>query len=382
MELHLPSILSQAALATAAVTLGVGLVALRARRPYLGDWALSMCTALVGMVLFGLRGVAPDWLSVVGANAFFTCSLALTLSGHLRFAGLRLWPRTMVGTGLALVLAYIALTYAYPSYPWRVALFNTSLALVSLVCCGVLWDQRQRLSLVTLAMPLVAHGLQALVAFARLGLTVLEDGDSQELLSTSLPHMLAIMVNTLAVMAMGFGYMALHSARLMEALEAQAATDALTGLLNRRGFDGAASQEWRRHQRAGTSLAVLMIDVDHFKRLNDKQGHAAGDAALRQLGAVVQQHIRPYDVAARLGGEEFCVLVVDGALPAALQTAERLRLAVQEASRSEPSAAAVTISVGVSEALPDDPGLAAVMARADAALYRAKQAGRNRVELA
>jgi diguanylate cyclase (GGDEF)-like protein len=125
-----------------------------------------------------------------------------------------------------------------------------------------------------------------------------------------------------------------------------------------------------------------MIDVDHFKRLNDKQGHAAGDAALRQLGAVVQQHIRPYDVAGRLGGEEFCVLVVDGALPAALQTAERLRLAVQEASRSEPSAAAVTISVGVSEALPDDPGLAAVMARADAALYRAKQAGRDRVELA
>jgi diguanylate cyclase (GGDEF)-like protein len=154
-------------------------------------------------------------------------------------------------------------------------------------------------------------------------------------------------------------------------------TDALTGLVNRRGLDRLGPDRWKTAIATGRVVCVLVIDVDHFKRVNDTQGHAAGDAVLKGLGELLDRRCRADDVVVRLGGEEFAVL---GVVPegAGARFAESLRQAI------EAELSPVTVSIGVHEASPGsgDP-LPEVLWRcidvADRALYVAKQAGRNRV---
>jgi len=155
-------------------------------------------------------------------------------------------------------------------------------------------------------------------------------------------------------------------------------TDPLTGLPNRRGFEGTAWQIWQRRHHDREPIAVIAVDVDHFKQVNDTYGHAAGDRVLRALGRLLQAALRPGDVAARLGGEEFAV--VGPVLPGgAGVVAERLRALV------ETELAPITVSIGVLECVPDlgpdggsDP-LWRALECADTCLYEAKRRGRNRV---
>jgi len=166
--------------------------------------------------------------------------------------------------------------------------------------------------------------------------------------------------------------------RDQEVLEHQASFDALTGLLNRRAFEEAARLEFARARRAGRTLTVLMLDVDHFKNINDTLGHAVGDSALRLLGGMLQNVLRVNDLAGRLGGEEFCVLLPEVGVERAAEVAERLRKSFAETTEVEFSR--VTVSVGVAEICVADQDLEGVLLRADKALYRAKEAGRDRVE--
>jgi diguanylate cyclase (GGDEF)-like protein len=169
-------------------------------------------------------------------------------------------------------------------------------------------------------------------------------------------------------------------ARLTRRLHHLSRHDALTGLQNRRALLAALVAEQARVQRGSDGWALLLIDIDHFKRVNDQHGHAVGDQVLTRVANVLQQSSREVDVVARMGGEEFCVLAPMTPLHGAALLAERLRQAV-EASAGE-GEVSVTISVGISLAWVDAEDSAdAAVARADVALYRAKAAGRNRVEL-
>lgn len=162
--------------------------------------------------------------------------------------------------------------------------------------------------------------------------------------------------------------------------------DALTQLLNRRGFDRRYAELWERAQREGRALALAFIDLDHFKNVNDRYGHEAGDDALRQVARVLghDTHPRPL-LAARLGGDEFIAVWYDLAQPAAARLADRITHAIQDLQiRNEGTASAVlTISIGLSVCKPEPTALAGdCMRRADQALYEAKQAGRNRYAVA
>ncbi|MCR6629802.1 MAG: diguanylate cyclase [Magnetospirillum sp.] len=161
-----------------------------------------------------------------------------------------------------------------------------------------------------------------------------------------------------------------------------ATVDPLTGAFNRRYFLSAAVQEMERAARYGTPLAVMMVDIDHFKRINDLHGHALGDEVLKQVVEVCRANLREVDVFARLGGEEFAALLPQTAMPGAHGLAERLRRAVAE--MLVPIAGQdvrVTISVGVAERHSDETRFDHLLGRADQALYCAKQAGRDRVEI-
>ncbi|SDM40209.1 response regulator receiver modulated diguanylate cyclase [Oryzisolibacter propanilivorax] len=166
-------------------------------------------------------------------------------------------------------------------------------------------------------------------------------------------------------------------------LRSLAFLDGLTGIANRRRFDEALATEWRSALRCGEPLALLMIDIDHFKRYNDHYGHQAGDACLQAVARTIERHAaRPHDLAARYGGEEFVCLLAGSTLAGAQAKAEALRQAVadlRQAHADSPVAPHVTVSVGVAVQLPAPGGEAdALLAAADAALYQAKHAGRDR----
>ena len=181
-------------------------------------------------------------------------------------------------------------------------------------------------------------------------------------------------------------------AALREMLAAQhevsvlAESDALTGLANRRRFDRVLAQEWRRAQRERQPLALVMVDVDHFKRFNDRYGHPAGDVCLRRVAALLGAAARrPADLAARLGGEEFALLLPGTGLAGAAYLARDLRAAVMALGipHEDGAEGVVTISAGVAARRPvaSDFDTAALVQAADRALYRAKARGRNGVEL-
>lgn len=156
--------------------------------------------------------------------------------------------------------------------------------------------------------------------------------------------------------------------------------DELTGLANRRALDRALLREWRRLQRGGNGFAVLAMDLDHFKEINDRYGHPSGDQVLVQVAGRLKRATRDADVIARVGGEEFNALVHDSTAEGALVAAERLRVAVAAAPYAfKRGVAPITLSVGVAIAGRGDAGIADVLERADRALYQAKRSGRNRV---
>ncbi|MBH9576411.1 GGDEF domain-containing response regulator [Inhella proteolytica] len=159
-------------------------------------------------------------------------------------------------------------------------------------------------------------------------------------------------------------------------LQRLSSTDALTGLANRRRLDEALEQEWRRSGRAEHALALILLDIDHFKRVNDEHGHPVGDQVLTELAHLLRQGVRGTDLVGRWGGEEFLILCPDTGPAGALALAEKLRESI--AAHAFPVVGHKTSSFGVATLRPSDE-VPALLARADAALYRSKHEGRNRV---
>ncbi len=164
-------------------------------------------------------------------------------------------------------------------------------------------------------------------------------------------------------------------------------TDGLTGIANRRHFDQALAHEWARAQRAHAPVSLIMLDVDVFKHFNDHYGHLAGDACLKSLALTLAQTggRRDGDVVARFGGEEFVVLLPGADAPAALEVAQHIQQAIQALALPHEGAphGIVTVSFGVATMAPQREQLAEeLVRRADRAMYRAKQGGRNRIEQA
>lgn len=168
-----------------------------------------------------------------------------------------------------------------------------------------------------------------------------------------------------------------------EAAELAARVDALTQVLGRRSFTEEANAEIQRSIRYQQPLALLIIDIDHFKSINDSHGHATGDAVLFHFAQLLSRELRENDLIGRIGGEEFAVLLPGSLAPQAERVAERMRTSVEHSQiqvRGQPLH--FTASFGVAEFQPSELGLESLMARADAALYDAKRQGRNRVLLA
>jgi diguanylate cyclase (GGDEF)-like protein/PAS domain S-box-containing protein len=171
---------------------------------------------------------------------------------------------------------------------------------------------------------------------------------------------------------------------LQKELEYLATTDSLTGAYNRRHFLELTETEIIRARRYQFPLSISMIDIDHFKRINDRYGHPVGDLVLKELVKILKSQLRPNDVLGRLGGEEFAITMVECDLQKAFAVIERLRQSIEQHRIMADNGKEVyfRISAGVAQLTDETEGWEPAMNRADQALYRAKKGGRNRVEIA
>jgi len=161
-------------------------------------------------------------------------------------------------------------------------------------------------------------------------------------------------------------------------LAALSQTDGLTQLMNRAAWEEMAGAEMRRCRTSGSTATLLMLDIDHFKAINDRHGHPAGDAVLRAVARIVRDTLRDEDLPGRYGGEEFCIVLPNTGEAGAAVAAERLRTRIEGAVLERRARIRATVSIGFAELAPEDSDCATWIARADRALYAAKAAGRNR----
>jgi len=177
--------------------------------------------------------------------------------------------------------------------------------------------------------------------------------------------------------------LSLSSLKLREELRKQAIHDALTGLYNRRYLEDTLERELYRAQRRNASLCVVMLDLDHFKQFNDTFGHTAGDALLREVGRILREHVRKSDIVCRYGGEEFVLVLPDASLEDTHQRVVQICALVKnlQIRHGEHLLGIMTVSAGIAGAHARVTTASELLQEADAALYTAKQAGRDRVVL-
>ncbi len=339
-----------------------------------GQFAVFWLALSVGLMLY-----VPPWVSghplrnlgnvlIVGAVALQHRGLALHWGQPPRDRGY------LVLVGTLALLAWA--TLGQPGgHAWRVAGVCVGAALALLATVDLVW-RRGQAATPTLARLLSAtYGLTAVALLARAAHALGSESTRKVSIDAPGQGSLALVIGVLfAGGCMNLAQIRLVLGRVMERLHAQAHSDALTGVTNRRGLLKAIEALHARAGRSAHGYVVLMVDIDHFKAVNDRHGHEGGDRVLQRVASSLRDGLRTGDTVARWGGEEFCVLLPRMGLGDAQALAERLT--VQVALDGEPS---VTISVGVAEARADRESAEAVIRRADRALYQAKESGRNRV---
>ncbi|WP_051933199.1 GGDEF domain-containing protein [Massilia sp. BSC265] len=347
------------------------------------EWGTANGVAVVALLLFAARGVLPDLLSIEVANALLLITASLMLAGYRRYVGQPVPWRLLAAGGLAAFAGVVVFHHLHDSLALRVVAMS---AFHVGICFGIY-----------ASLPKVADGrLRYPNAFSRMAALLLGVGhlcrgafyafdayQPASLLEPVIANLIFFAIGTLALPALSLGGVMLANARVLEETAYAAEHDHLTGAPSRRAFFDMAERELARARRHGNGLGLLLLDADHFKRINDTYGHGVGDEVLRDLVRRTREEIRKIDYFARLGGEEFGVLLPDAPLEAARDVAERLRAALDRSSQSVPTAPGVayTVSIGLAM-LEKGEDFAGLMRRADAALYAAKEGGRNRVECA
>jgi len=353
----------------------LSLVLLRESRRAVAHWGAFMALLCIGLMLAATRSEPRQWLAFNGANALTVIAFALMRRGTERFMGLP----ARDGEQLLLLLPALALfTWLGPGVDDAPVRIVAAYGLQAWILARTLWTVRPALAREfgrTSMLGITVPGALLVVLLLALALRQVVAWPQATEMQVSHAANVAVMMAYLGGTALfSFGFLTMVTQRLVGRLREASMRDALTGLFNRRAMNEALQRAWLRHRRTRTPLAALVIDLDHFKRVNDTAGHAAGDEVLVRVAALLLKQLRAEDVVGRAGGEEFWLVLPDTPRAHALALAERLRHQVAEAGLG------VTCSVGVALSQAADADASQVIARADAALYRAKEQGRNRVE--
>ena len=344
--------------------------------PGLARWNVGLGLFGAAWLLFALRPVLPAAVGVAFADALLLAGLCSQYAALLEF-GERKVPGWLVpGPALLLFALLLPLLDDY--------------AILTLIVSAVYAAAFGALAIATVRLGERAGAVRWLSAAILIGGGValmaratdiwLRPDETPEVFTASALHGIAFIMLVAVTVSTSFSFLTMQRRRSEARVRHMAMHDGLTGLYNRRAFVEIAERELARARRAASPTAALMIDLDHFKRINDAHGHAAGDRVLAEFAARLRAAVRSADVPGRYGGEEFCVLLPGAGLEEACAAAERIRAAVC-AQPLGGLAQAVTVSVGVAGSPCSDRTLDDLLARADAALYQAKRNGRNRVAI-
>ena len=337
----------------------------------LGHWTAAPLLAFVSAILFALRGLLPPLLSAGLANALMFAAAAMFLAGSCRFFERPLSARAAGGLWLAGLATLLFMSLFSGAYGWRVLFMGLLLGGVGLWHAAIVWRQPAQ-SFATRFTGTVLT-LTSLITLAR-GVSAPFSPPQEGLFTPSPMQAIYLLGLAFGTLLTSIGTVLMASEHLRQELERLVTQDSLTGALTRRALFNTGEAELARARRQGRALSVLMLDLDHFKRINDEHGHLVGDRVLVDFVARAHAVLRRPAVLGRYGGEEFVALLPDTDTAQALAVAERIRTS----SCADPDLPCCEVSIGVAGAQPRD-SLEALLKRADAALYEAKQTGRNRV---
>jgi len=341
----------------------------------LGEWATALFLVFIGSSLATATGKLPIFVTITMARLMLASGLYLTYVGTQRFFGETPRYKPWIALIAGLLLVQLWFTFVVPSYPVRLVLSNVLASYLFGMHTWLAW--RNRAPTFARMMFLLVLVTMTAIQLIRLVTAVLDPvGDS--IFDTSPLHLAYVTSFVFCILLLSIGTVLLATERLHAELEHLATHDSLTNALTRRSFNDRFEQELERCRRYGHVMALMIMDLDHFKRVNDTFGHQAGDQVLISFVSGVNALLRRHDQLGRFGGEEFVLMLPETSLEEAASVAERIRQLCAQ-NEQEPFC---TVSIGITTFHKDSDTLDKLMARADAAMYQAKDNGRNRVETA
>jgi diguanylate cyclase (GGDEF)-like protein len=366
----------------AALVPGTALV-LAGRRYTLGGhsvtlWGWSDLSLAAGLCCLALRDSSPPVVSIVVGNVFLVLALALLHHALVEFGGgtvsLGVYMLVIAGTVLLLLCLWLgaSITLRTLIVDVLLAYLTARSALLTFTTAGA----------ASAASRNITGGGLAIIALAitvRVLAILWSRPTPERLLAPNIFLSVGLAIVFVAVLCVTLGYLLMLNERLVTENFWLATTDALTGTRNRRSIDALLDAELDRCRRDGVPLAIVLIDLDHFKRINDTYGHPVGDAVLQGFARLADDCLRTSDLLGRYGGEEFLAVLRGMTVPQAVRRAEDLRSVLGTTVLDARYQIHVTISVGVAGTGPGEHDRASLVRAADAALYAAKGRGRNQV---
>jgi diguanylate cyclase (GGDEF)-like protein len=343
--------------------------------PYLrgaGSVALAFFLATIGNVLLLFSGSIPNFLSIAVSHCLLLSAFVLFYTGVLHFFKS---PRRIRYAWALTVAASILTIYLNLSHNRTTALTYV-IALSFFLIRGVIALEIFRQAAGRIFLKIFAFLMAAYAIFALnrvYFLLVLGHPPSPH--QREILQIVSVLLSVSFVFLIGLSFLLMLTSDLLTLVKDESERDLLCGVLNRRGIEQKLDAELKRAIRAGQNLAIALIDIDHFKAINDHAGHAAGDSALRDVVSAISGRLRPHDLLGRFGGDEFLLILPHTSSSEAFTVSSRIEQSVRELSIPG-EAIPLTISIGLTQATSGEVA-APLLARADKALYNAKNAGRN-----
>lgn len=348
----------------------------------IGHWAIGAAAISAGVIGIYLRTMLPPVLSVTAANIAVIAGYVASWWGLELFFGRRPYYRTGLVLLAAAAAGIVYFSLFEPDTRNRLILL---LSLLSLFAVLRAHSTLRRVQPETRFSQLFGGGVMSLQAVVNLLLlaAIVRTGTEPRPIDRMPVAAWTLLILMVLSVALIFAAVLLVNQKLQARLRETAQRDQLTGALRRHVLEETVEREIARSRRHHRPLALLLLDLDHFKAINDRYGHHAGDVALRRFAETAQAGLRREDLLGRTGGEEFCILLPDTDRDGAVRLAERLREAVEVLSiEAEGQPLNLTVSIGIAMLAGQDDSWSGLSRAADIALYRAKSEGRNRVVVA
>lgn len=337
--------------------------------------AISFLLGIPATFLLASRGSVPFFVSVTVANCFLFGSFVFLYRGILRFIGSRrsaLIPIVVSSVSLGVLFYFSEIQEEIVP---RIVAISITIGLVRGLIAAELFRKSPSFTSPK-AMRLFAACMSLFAAISvNCGFMTILHGSPSHMLESNPVGTATLLLGVVSLLVIGLFVLVLSSGELIARSRDESQKDVLSGVFNRRGIEVKLAAELKHIQRGRHKLSIALIDVDYFKSINDIQGHAAGDAALREVADTISTHLRGRDHLGRYGGDEFLLVLPNTSVSVALGVTERLNKAVSDRT-SYGSTMPLTLSIGLTEAITDDDAVT-LIARADKALYQAKADGRN-----